>query len=143
MRSGATLTHGRSRGNGGAAIVSTGARIARRRYQRATATPPSAAAPGCRHPAVTCRTQPRRARGRGRTLSGHMTTPENPPPGGDETGRGLSGVQRAGIVLGGLAVLLIVFVVLQSGGSDNGGSSSSSSSAAQTTSTQSTSTAQT
>jgi cytoskeletal protein RodZ len=68
--------------------------------------------------------------------------PENPPPaGGDEPGRGLSGVQRAGIVLGGLAVLLIVFLVLR-GGDDSG--SSSSSSAAQTTSSQSaaTSTAQ-
>jgi cytoskeletal protein RodZ len=71
-----------------------------------------------------------------------MSTPENPPPaGGDEPGRGLSGVQRAGIVLGGLAVLLIVFVVLR-GGDDSG--SSSSSSAPQTTSSQSaaTSTAQ-
>jgi cytoskeletal protein RodZ len=49
-----------------------------------------------------------------------MSTPENPPPaGGDEPGRGLSGVQRAGIVLGALAVLLIVFVVLQ-GGDDSG-----------------------
>src|SRR4051812_42966383 len=62
-----------------------------------------------------------------------MSTPENPlPAGGDEPGRGLSGVQRAGIVLGGLAVLLIVFVVLR-GGDDSG---SSSSSAPQTTSTQ-------
>jgi cytoskeletal protein RodZ len=70
-----------------------------------------------------------------------MTTPENPPPGGDAPGRGLSGVQRAGIVLGGLAVLLIVFVVLQSGGGDKGGSTSSQ--AAQTTTTQSTTTTQT
>jgi cytoskeletal protein RodZ len=72
-----------------------------------------------------------------------MSTPDNPPPtGGDEPGRGLSGVQRAGIVLGGLAVLLIVFVVLRGG--DDSGSSSSSSSAPQTTSSQSaaTSTAQ-
>jgi FtsP/CotA-like multicopper oxidase with cupredoxin domain len=54
-----------------------------------------------------------------------MSVPENPPPaGGDEPGRGLSGVQRAGIVLGALAVLLIVFLVLRGG--DNGGSSSSS-----------------
>ena len=59
-----------------------------------------------------------------------MSTPENPPPtGGDEPGRGLSGVQRAGIVLGGLAVLLIVFVVLR-GGDDSGSDSSSSSAAA-------------
>src|SRR6185295_7848102 len=62
-----------------------------------------------------------------------MSTPENPPPtGGDEPGRGLSGVQRAGIVLGGLAVLLIVFVVLRGG--DNSGSDSSSSSAPSTAS---------
>jgi cytoskeletal protein RodZ len=67
-----------------------------------------------------------------------MTTPENPPPtGGDEPGRGLSGVQRAGIVLGAIAVLVIVFVVLR-GGDDNGGTSSS----APTTAAQSTSTAQ-
>jgi cytoskeletal protein RodZ len=63
-----------------------------------------------------------------------MSVPENPPPaGGDEPGRGLSGVARAGIVLGGLAVLLIVFLVLR-GGDDSG---SSSSSAPQTTSSQS------
>ena len=64
-----------------------------------------------------------------------MTTPETPPSaGGDDPGRGLSGVQRAGVVLGGLAVLLIVFVVLR-GNDDNG--SSSSSSAPQTTTTSS------
>jgi cytoskeletal protein RodZ len=63
-----------------------------------------------------------------------MSTPENPPPtGGDEPGRGLSGVQRAGIVLGALAVLLIVFVVLRGG--DDSGSDSSSSSTASTAST--------
>jgi cytoskeletal protein RodZ len=63
-----------------------------------------------------------------------MSTPEHPPPaGGDGPGRGLSGVQRAGIVLGALAVLLIVFVVLR-GGDDSGSSSSSSS--AQTTASQ-------
>ena len=67
-----------------------------------------------------------------------MTTPETPPSaGGDDPGRGLSGVQRAGVVLGGLAVLLIVFVVLR-GNDDNG--SSSSSSAPQTTTTSSGST---
>jgi len=61
-----------------------------------------------------------------------MSTPENPPPaGGDEPGRGMSGVQRAGIVLGALAVLLIVFVVLR-GGDDSGSDSSSTSSSAQT-----------
>jgi len=59
-----------------------------------------------------------------------MSTPETPPTGGDDPGRGLSGVQRAGVVLGGLAVLLIVFVVLR-GNDDNG--SPSSSSAQQTT----------
>src|SRR3954452_20456123 len=69
---------------------------------------------------------------RPRTLLSAMSTPENPPPtGGDEPGRGLSGVQRAGIVLGALAVLLIVFVVLQ-GGDDSGNDSASSSSSAQT-----------
>jgi copper(I)-binding protein len=65
-----------------------------------------------------------------------MSTPENPSPGSDEPGRGLSGVQRAGIVLGALAILVIVFAVLRSGGEDNGRSPSSSS--AQTTSAQST-----
>jgi cytoskeletal protein RodZ len=64
-----------------------------------------------------------------------MTSPEIPPGGGDDSGRGLSGVQRAGIVLGALGVLLIVFVILQ-GGDDSG--SSSSSSAPQTTATQTT-----
>jgi hypothetical protein len=54
-----------------------------------------------------------------------MSTPETPPPDGDESGRGaLSGVQRASIVLGALAVLLIVFVVLR-GGDDSGDPSSS------------------
>jgi len=66
-----------------------------------------------------------------------MSTPETPPnAGGDDPGRGLSGVQRTGVILGALAVLLIVFVVLR-GGDDNGDSSSSD---AQTTATQSTST---
>ena len=62
-----------------------------------------------------------------------MTTPENPPPGGEDPGRGLSGVQRAGLVLGALGVLLIVFVILQ-GGDDSGNEPSSS--APQTTATQ-------
>jgi hypothetical protein len=62
-----------------------------------------------------------------------MTTPESTPPGGDDSGRGLSGVQRAGIILGAFGVLLIVFVVLQ-GGDESG--SPSSSSAPQTTATQ-------
>jgi len=67
-----------------------------------------------------------------------MTTPETPPSaGGDDPGRGLSGVQRTGVILGALAVLLIVFVVLR-GGNDDGDSSSSSN--AQTTATQSMST---
>jgi cytoskeletal protein RodZ len=66
-----------------------------------------------------------------------MSTPEHPPPaGGDGPGRGLSGVQRAGIVLGALAVLLIVFVVLRGGDDSGSSSSSSSSSSAQTTATQ-------
>jgi hypothetical protein len=65
-----------------------------------------------------------------------MTTPETPPPGGDDSGRGLSGVQRAGIVLGALGVLLIAFVIFQ-GGDDSG---SPSSSAPQTTATQRTTT---
>jgi cytoskeletal protein RodZ len=64
-----------------------------------------------------------------------MSTPENPPPGGDDPGRGLSGGQRWLIVLGALAVLLVVFVVLQ-GGDDSGSDSSSPS--ARTTATQST-----
>jgi cytoskeletal protein RodZ len=80
-------------------------------------------------------------------LIGDMSTPENPPPaGGDEPGRGMSGVQRASIVLGALAVLLIVFVLLR-GGDDSGSDSSSAPSATQTTaassSAQSASTAQT
>ena len=65
-----------------------------------------------------------------------MTSPEIPPGDGDDAGRGLSGVQRAGIVLGALGVLLIVFVILQ-GGDDSGGPSSS---APQTTATQATAT---
>ncbi len=71
-----------------------------------------------------------------------MSTPENPAPtGGDEPGRGLSGVQRAGIVLGGLAVLLIVFVVLR-GGDDSGSDSSSSSATSTASQSASTTTAQ-
>jgi cytoskeletal protein RodZ len=62
-----------------------------------------------------------------------MSTPETPPAGGGEPGQGLSGVQRAGVVLGALAVLLIAFVVIR-GGDDSGEPSSSS--APQTTSTQ-------
>jgi copper(I)-binding protein len=69
-----------------------------------------------------------------------MSTPETPPTGGDDPGRGLSGVQRAGVVLGGLAVLLIIFVVLR-GNDDNGGSSSSSAPQATATSTGADSTA--
>jgi hypothetical protein len=63
-----------------------------------------------------------------------MSSPETPPPaGGDPGPGGLSGIQRASIVLGALAVLLIVFVVLR-GGDDSGDSPSSS--APQTTATQ-------
>jgi hypothetical protein len=70
-----------------------------------------------------------------------MSTPETPPPaGGDPGPGGLSGIQRASIVLGALAVLLIVFVVLR--GSDDSGDSPSSSapqtSASQTTDSQTT-----
>jgi len=59
----------------------------------------------------------------------------------------LSGVQRASIVLGGLAVLLIVFLLLRGGDDSGNDSASSSSTATQTTaasqsSSQSTSTAQ-
>jgi hypothetical protein len=65
-----------------------------------------------------------------------MSTPETPPPaGGDPGPGGLSGIQRASIVLGALAVLLIAFVVLR-GGDDSGDSPSSS--APQTTATQTT-----
>jgi len=73
-----------------------------------------------------------------------MSTPENPPPtGGDEPGRGLSGVQRTGIVLGALGVLLVVFVILR-GGDDSGNSTSSSStSSAQSTAAPSTGTTST
>jgi cytoskeletal protein RodZ len=61
-----------------------------------------------------------------------MSSPETPPPaGGDPGPGGLSGIQRASIVLGALAVLLIVFVVFR-GGDDSGDSPSSS--APQTTS---------
>jgi hypothetical protein len=64
-----------------------------------------------------------------------MSSPETPPSaGGDPGPGGLSGVQRAGIVLGALAVLLIAFVVLR-GGDDSGEQSSSS---AQTTASQGT-----
>ena len=64
-----------------------------------------------------------------------MSAPETPPPGGDPGPGGLSGVQRAGIILGALAVLLIAFVVLR-GGDDSGDSPSSS--APQTTASQTT-----
>jgi hypothetical protein len=69
-----------------------------------------------------------------------MNSPETPPAGGGEPGRELSGVQRAGIVLGALAVLLIAFVVIR-GGDDSGEPSSSS--APQTTATQGSATTQT
>jgi cytoskeletal protein RodZ len=62
-----------------------------------------------------------------------MSTPETPPAGGGEPGRGLSGVQRAGIVLGALAVLLIAFVIIRGSADDNEPSSSS---APQTTASQ-------
>jgi heme/copper-type cytochrome/quinol oxidase subunit 2 len=61
-----------------------------------------------------------------------MSTPETPPSGGEDPGRGLSGIQRASVILGGLAVVLVVFVILRGSGDDGGSSSSSS----QTTATQ-------
>jgi hypothetical protein len=69
-----------------------------------------------------------------------MSTPETPPPaGGDPGPGGLSGIQRASIVLGALAVLLIVFVVLR-GGDDSGDppSSSAPQTTAETTATETT-----
>jgi hypothetical protein len=73
-----------------------------------------------------------------------MSTPETPPPDGDESGRGaLSGVQRASIVLGALAVLLIVFVVLRGGDDSGDPSSSAPQTTAQDTGTASTGTATT
>jgi cytoskeletal protein RodZ len=64
-----------------------------------------------------------------------MSTPETPPSaGGDDPGRGLSGVQRASVILGALAVLLLVFVLLRGSGDDSASSSSSS----QATATQTT-----
>jgi hypothetical protein len=67
-----------------------------------------------------------------------MSTPDAPPPGGgDDQRRGLSGVQRAGMVLGALAVLLIAFVIFR-GGDDSG--SQTSSPAGETTTAQSTTT---
>jgi hypothetical protein len=65
-----------------------------------------------------------------------MSTPETPPPaGGDEPGRGLSGVQRAGIVLGALAVLLIAFVVIRGSGDSGDNASSSTPQTTQSTAT--------
>jgi hypothetical protein len=61
-----------------------------------------------------------------------MSTPETPPP-GDERTSTLSGVQRAGIVLGALAVLLLAFVIFRGG--DDSGSDSASNTATQTATT--------
>jgi hypothetical protein len=61
-----------------------------------------------------------------------MSTPDTPPPAGDDRGRELSGIQRAGIVLGAIAVLLIVFVVARSSG---GGGSPASDTATRATTT--------
>jgi hypothetical protein len=69
-----------------------------------------------------------------------MSSPETPPPGDDRTST-LSGVQRAGIVLGALAVLLLAFVIFR-GGDDSGSDSASNSATTQTaTSTSSSSSA--
>jgi hypothetical protein len=61
-----------------------------------------------------------------------MSSPETPPPGGDRDSV-LSGVQRAGIVLVAIAVLLIAFVVIRGG--DDSGSGSSASNTTQTATT--------
>ncbi|MEA2315963.1 MAG: hypothetical protein QOD44_152 [Solirubrobacteraceae bacterium] len=53
-----------------------------------------------------------------------MSTPETPPSSGDRDSA-LSGIQRAGIVLGAIAVLLIALVVIRSGGDSGSGSSAS------------------
>jgi hypothetical protein len=61
-----------------------------------------------------------------------MNTPDAPPPGsGDDRARELSGVQRAGIALAALAVLLIAFVIIR-GGDDSGNETSSTPGAATT-----------
>ncbi|MEA2289875.1 MAG: hypothetical protein QOD55_1872 [Solirubrobacteraceae bacterium] len=61
-----------------------------------------------------------------------MNTPDAPPPGsGDHRARELSGVQRAGIALAALAVLLIAFVIFR-GGDDSGNETSSTPGAATT-----------
>jgi FtsP/CotA-like multicopper oxidase with cupredoxin domain len=61
-----------------------------------------------------------------------MNTPDAPPPGsGDDRARELSGVQRAGIALAALAVLLIAFVIVR-GGDDSGNETSSTPGAATT-----------
>lgn len=62
-----------------------------------------------------------------------MSSPETPPP-GDERTSALSGVQRAGIVLVAIAVLLIAFVVVR-GGDDSGSGSSASNTTTQTATT--------
>jgi hypothetical protein len=64
------------------------------------------------------------------------TQPQGPGPEGD-TGGGLSGVQRAGLVLAALAVLLIAFLIARGGGDDNGGSQSAQTTTVTTTTTQS------
>ncbi len=63
-----------------------------------------------------------------------MTTPQPPSPAGppDDDRSGLSGLQRAMIVLAALAVVLIAFVIFQGGDDENSGSTTS----ARTTATQ-------
>jgi hypothetical protein len=61
-----------------------------------------------------------------------MSSPETPP--GADRGSALSGVQRAGIVLGAIAILLIAFVVIR-GGDDSGSGSSASNTTTQSATT--------
>ncbi|MEA2249578.1 MAG: hypothetical protein QOH46_4107 [Solirubrobacteraceae bacterium] len=61
-----------------------------------------------------------------------MSSPETPP--GADRGSALSGVQRAGIVLGAIAILLIAFVVIR-GGDDSGSGSSASNTTPQSATT--------
>jgi hypothetical protein len=69
-----------------------------------------------------------------------MSTPQPPSPAGPDDERGgMSGLQRAMIVLGAIAVLLLAFVLVQSGGDDEDGGTT----AAQTTATQQPTTATT
>jgi hypothetical protein len=61
-----------------------------------------------------------------------MSTPQRPSRDGPDDERGLSGLQRAMLVLAGLAALLLAFVILQSAGDEGGDSTSERTTAAQT-----------